>query len=370
MRLALLGKHADYVLAYRGSLIREAQARGHEVHAITGAARSPTARERLGAAGVTLHEVPLDGGGANPIRDLETRRALRRTLRRLRPDAAFCYNPKLIAHGPPAARAAEVPRVAAMVTGLGYAFTGRGLRRRLVRMVATRLYRRALSACDVIFFQNEEDRAELARLELIPRETDVRLVAGSGVDLHCFPCQPLPQGSHFLMISRLLRDKGVLEYVEACRALARSHPEATTTLLGALDDNPTAVDASEIDRWRREGVPRLHDAVDDVRPFLQRCTVFVLPSHREGTSKVMLEAMATGRPVITTDAVGCREPIEPGVNGLLVPVANPSALAAAMGRLVGDRPLVERMAAESRRIAEGRYDARVVDAAILEALES
>jgi len=368
VRLALLGKHADYVLAYRGSLIRAAQARGHEVHAITGAARSSTARARLAAAGVTLHEIPLDGGGANPLRDMETRRALRRTLRDLRPDAAFCYNPKLIAHGPPAARAAGVPRVAAMVTGLGYAFTGGGLRRRLVRAAATRLYRAAMAACDVVFFQNSDDRAELDRLGIIPAGAELRLVAGSGVDLARFAPQPLPAGAHFLMISRLLRDKGVLEFAEACRTMGRSHPAASTTLLGALDDNPTAVDAQEIDRWRREGVPRLHAAVEDVRPFLAACTVFVLPSHREGTSKVMLEAMATGRAVITTDAVGCREPIEPGINGLLVPVEDAVALAAAMRRLADDRQLVERMGAASRRIAEARYDARIVDAEILASL--
>lgn len=368
MRLALLGKHADYVLAYRGSLIRAAQARGHEVHAITGQARSARARERLAGAGVVLHEVPLDGGGANPWRDLQTRRAIRRALEAIRPDAVFCYNPKFIAHGPPAARAAGVPRVAAMVTGLGYAFTGGGLKRRLVRFAATRLYRRALAACDAVFFQNQDDREELSRLGIVNSATKVHMVAGSGVDLEHFAAQPAPEGVHVLMISRLLRDKGVLEFAEAARALVRSHPAATATLLGGLDDNPTAIDPAEIDRWRREGVPRLHEPVEDVRPFLNACTIFVLPSHREGTSKVMLEAMATGRAVITTDAIGCREPIEAGVNGLLVPVGNAEALAVAMRRLADDRGLIERMGRESRRIAAERFDARKVDAAILDAL--
>ena len=119
MRLCLLGKNADYVLAYRGSLIRAAQARGHEVHAITATAHSDAARTRLAAAGVTLHEIPLQGGGTNPLRDLASQRALRRVLRAIRPDALFCYNPKGVAYGPPAARAAGVPRVAVMVTGLG-----------------------------------------------------------------------------------------------------------------------------------------------------------------------------------------------------------------------------------------------------------
>lgn len=375
VRLALIGKHADYVLAYRGSLIRAAHARGHEVHAITGAPRGAShsphlgrAAERLLAAGVLLHEVPLDGGGANPIRDLATQRALRRVLEAVRPDAVLCYNPKLVAFGPPAARAARVPKVAAMVTGLGYAFTGSGVRRALVRAAATRLYRRALAACDVVFFQNQDDRDELARLGIVDAKTPILFIAGSGVDLAHFPRAALPEGVHFLMIARLLRDKGVMEYAQACRALRETHPHATTTLLGATDDNPTAVPASEIERWRREGVPTLRDAVEDVRPALAACTVFVLPSHREGTSKVMLEAMATGRAIIATDAIGCREPVTPEVNGVLVPVGDATALATAMRRLADDRALVERMGEESRRIAERRFDATAVDRTILDAL--
>jgi glycosyltransferase involved in cell wall biosynthesis len=368
VRLALIGKHADYVLAYRGSLIRAAQSRGHEVHAITGAARAARAAERLRSAGVVLHEIPLDGGGTNPFRDLATQRALRRVLRALRPDAVLCYNPKLVAYGPTAARAAGVPKVAAMVTGLGYAFTGSGLRRSLVRAAATRLYRRALAACDVVFFQNQADRDQLAALGIVDDRTSIRMVAGSGVDLSLFAPAPLPAGTHFLMIARLLRDKGVMEYAQACRALRATHPQATTTLLGGTDDNPTAVPASEIERWRREGVPMVRDAVEDVRPALAACTVFVLPSHREGTSKVMLEAMATGRAVITTDAIGCREPVEPGANGVLVPVGDAEALAAAMRRLADERGVVERFGAESRRIAEQRFDAAVVDRTILDAM--
>ncbi|HMN95025.1 MAG TPA: glycosyltransferase family 4 protein [Phycisphaerales bacterium] len=373
MRLALLGKHPQFVLAYRGSLIRAAQRLGHEVHAVTGRIEAESAseaavRRSLDAAGVRLHEVALDGGGTNPLRDLRTRRQLRRTLAAIRPDAVFCYNPKLVAYGPPAARAAGVPRVAAMVTGLGYAFTGRGLRRALVRAVVRSLYRRALPCCDAVFFQNRDDAAELRAHGILDDSTPVRFVGGSGVDLEHFRQRPIPAGVHFLMIARLLRDKGVVEYAEACAEVARTHPEATFTLLGGRDDNPTAVDSATIEAWRVRGVPRLEAPVADVRPILEACTVFVLPSWREGTSKTMLEAMAIGRAVVTTDAVGCREPIEAGVNGLLVPLRDPPALAAAMRRLADDRATVERMGAAGRRVAEERFDATIVDRAILSSL--
>ena len=368
MRLCLLGKNADYVLAYRGSLIRAAQARGHEVHAITATAHSDAARTRLAAAGVTLHEIPLQGGGTNPLRDLASQRALRRVLRAIRPDALFCYNPKGVAYGPPAARAAGVPRVAVMVTGLGYAFTGRGLRRRAVAWVAVRLFRRALRSADVAFFHNHDDLSEFHILGVIPPGTDVRMVAGSGVDLERFAASPVPPGIRFLMVARILRDKGAPEFVEAAREVKAACPQATFELLGGVDDNPTAVPAAEVEAWRREGVVELPGETVDVRPHLRACTVFVLPSHREGTSKVMLEALSTGRAVITTDAPGCREPVAPGVNGLLVPVGDARALAVAMRRLAGDRAMVERMGAAGRALAERRYDARRVDAAILDSL--
>lgn len=379
MRFCLIGKNPDYVLAYRGSLIRAAQARGHEVHALT-ADTSTRAAARLASAGVTLHTVPLDGGSTNPLKDLATQRAMTRALRRIRPDAVFCYNPKPVAYGPIAARRAGVPRVAAMVTGLGYAFTGRGIRRSLIRTVATRLYRRSLRACDAVFFQNRDDLALAARLGIANATPAARgrpsagprvmLIAGSGVDLERFAQAPLPPPPtvRFLMIARILRDKGVVEFVDAARIASRQLPGATFALVGGQDDNPTAVPRDEIDRWRREGIVELPGEVHDVREALRACTVFVLPSHREGTSKVMLEAMAVGRAIITTDATGCREPIEPGVNGVLVPVGDPAALAKAMIDLGRDRQRVERMGAESRRIAEARYDARHVDAAILEAL--
>lgn len=389
MRFCLIGKNPEYVLAYRGSLIRAAQRRGHEVHALT-AARSVSgddaserlqrARARLADAGVTLHTVPLDGGGTNPLRDLGTARALTRALRLIRPDAVFCYNPKPVVYGPPAARRAGVPHIAAMVTGLGYAFTGAGLKRRFIRSVAARLYRRSLRCCDVVFFQNRDDLGLFARLGIVTatpagrgrptRGPRVELTAGSGVDLERFAHMPLPEppAIRFVMIARLLRDKGAFEFVEAARRTRAALPGATFALVGGVDDNPTAVPRDQLEAWRREGVVELPGEVDDVRPALASSTIFVLPSYREGTSKVMLEAMATGRAVITTDTVGCREPVERGINGELVPVADASALADAMTSLGGDRARMERMGAASRRIAEARFDAARVDAAILDAL--
>ncbi len=367
--LALLGKNAQHVLAFRGSLIRAAQASGHRVIALTSPA-SARARHRLHEAGVEHFDTPLRGGTISPLRDLQFQTMVSDILKAQRVDALLAYNPKCIAFGPIAARRAGVKNVAALVTGLGFAFTGRSLARRCVRFFSTRLYKRSLAACDAVFFQNQIDRDELAALGVLANVPNARvhMIAGSGVDLDFFPAQPVPTQTHFLMISRPLKDKGVAEFAQACKIVRASNPAIRCTLICAWDDNPSSFTRADIARWAQDGCFNAVDEVEDVRPHLGACTTFVLPSYREGTSKVVLEAMATGRAIISTDAIGCRDPIEPGVNGLLVATHSASELAAAMLELAHDPTRNAAMGAESRGIAQEKYNAKPIDAAILRAL--
>ena len=367
--LALLGKNAQHVLAFRGSLIRAAQANGHRVIALTSPA-SARARHRLREAGVEHFDTPLRGGTISPLRDLQFQTTVSDILKAQRVDALLAYNPKCIAFGPIAARRAGVKNVAALVTGLGFAFTGRSLARRCIRFFSTRLYKRSLAACDAVFFQNATDREELTALGVQANVPNARvhMIAGSGVDLEFFPAQPVPTQTHFLMISRPLKDKGVAEFAQACKIVRASNPAIRCTLICAWDDNPSSFTRANIARWAQEGCFDAVDEVEDVRPHLGACTTFVLPSYREGTSKVVLEAMATGRAIITTDAIGCRDPIQPNVNGLLVTTHSASELATAMLELAHDPARNAAMGAESRRIAQERYNATPIDAAILHAL--
>ncbi len=369
MKLALVGRDANRVLAFRGSLIREAQARGHEVVAVTGPALEADMRT-LSDAGVRCVPVPLDGGGMNPWRDLVYRRAVRRALCDERPDALLAYNPKPLAFATLAAREAGVPRVVGMVTGLGHGFIGTGLRERLARIAKCRLYRRAFDACDVILLQNHSDRRELERGGALrsshaPR---VRMIAGSGVDLDRFAATPLPEGARFLMIARPLREKGLPEFFAAARMVAPRLPGASFRWLGPLHDaNPSAMDAAALESLLRHGPVQHLPETDDVRPALADCSVFVLPSHREGTSKVMLEAMAMGRPVITTDAPGCGEVPGPDATRI-VTVGDAGCLAHAMIELGSDAALRERLGRNAHEQARARFDRRVVDAVVLHAL--
>ncbi|MEI6023802.1 MAG: glycosyltransferase family 4 protein [Phycisphaerales bacterium] len=367
--LALLGKNAQHVLAFRGSLIRAAQANGHRVIALTSPA-SARARHRLHEAGVEHFDTPLRGGTISPLRDLQFQTTVSDILKAQRVDALLAYNPKCIAFGPIAARRAGVKNVAALVTGLGFAFTGQSLARRCIRFFSTRLYKRSLAACDAVFFQNATDREELTALGVLANVPNARvhMIAGSGVDLDFFAAQPVPTQTHFLMISRPLKDKGVAEFAQACKIVRASNPAIRCTLICAWDDNPSSFTRADIARWEQEGCFNVVDEVEDVRPHLGECTTFVLPSYREGTSKVVLEAMATGRAIISTDAIGCRDPIQLNVNGLLVATHSASELAAAMLELAHDPARNAAMGAESRRIAQEKYNATPIDAAILRAL--
>jgi glycosyltransferase involved in cell wall biosynthesis len=239
-----------------------------------------------------------------------------------------------------------------------------------VRSAKAALYRRAFAACDAVLFQNTDDLQELERCGAVtaamrPR---VHMVAGSGVDLTEFPQVQVPEGAHFLMIARPLREKGLAEYVEAARLVAQDVPAATFTWMGPMRDaNPSAIDADTLRRWLREGPVRHVDEQADVRPSLAACSVFVLPSHREGTSKVVLEAMATGRAIITTDAPGCGHLVT-HENGVAVPVGDVQALANAMRTLARDATRRVRMGEGARTVATARFDAAKVNAACLRAL--
>jgi glycosyltransferase involved in cell wall biosynthesis len=233
----------------------------------------------------------------------------------------------------------------------------------VVGWVARPLYRAALQAATRVVVQNPDDERDLRAARLLPRRKPVDRVAGSGIDLDAFPAVPVPEGPpRFLFVGRLLRDKGVIEYVDAARQVKLRHPEATFAIVGGHDPNPSAIGSDTVDRWVRDGVVDWLGETPDVRPYLRDCTVFVLPSYREGTPRSVLEALATGRAVVTTDAPGCRETVVHGENGLLVPVRDADALARAMADLAGDRERVVRMGAAGRARAEAVFDARrVVD---------
>jgi glycosyltransferase involved in cell wall biosynthesis len=305
--------------------------------------------------------VRLGRASLNPLRALATLGDFRRVMRRLRPHVVIAYTISPIVLGAAVAKSEGADRFVALVTGLGYAFTGGREPKRLVsRVAATLMYRRALRRADIVIFQNPDDRADFGRFGLLPSDVPTALINGSGVDIEHFAAAPLPQAPSFLMISRFLKDKGVREFAEAAARLKRRFPGVEISLAGWLDHSPDAVDEAELQRMAAAGV-RLLGRLDDVRPAIAGSSVYVLPSYREGTPRSVLEAMAMARAIVTTDAPGCRETVIEGENGFLVPPRDAGALYAAMLRFVEEPALAEEMGLRSRQIAEQKYDVRKVN---------
>ena len=364
--VAVLGSYGPSLIVFRGPLIADLVARGYKVVAIAHQIDEATGA-RLRDLGAEPRSVALVNNSMNPLSMARSVAALTAVFREIRPAAVIAYTVKPVTLGAIAAARAGVPSFAALVTGLGYAFTeGRGLKRTLSRLAATRLYKRAFRLSRTIIFQNRDDCADFARRGILPRTPRPVVVNGSGIDLEQFRPAPLPVSPSFLMIARLLGDKGVREYGEAARQLKARHPHVGFRLVGYFDQSPDAIGTEELAEMERAGVEFL-GKLDDVRPAIADASVYVLPSYREGTPRSVLEAMAMGRAVVTTDAPGCRETVEEGVNGYLVPPRDAASLAEAMERFILRPELAGEMGRQSRALAERKYEVHAVNRAILEA---
>lgn len=365
----VLASHAPSLVNFRGPLIAEMVRRGWRVTAAAPDFDGGT-HAALVALGARPVDVPMARTGMNPLADLAYRKSLIALFRRERPDVLLAYTIKPVIWGLLAARAAGVGRSVALITGLGYAFTdgtGGGLKRMLAGVMAASLYRLALGRADRVLFQNPDDRDLFLERGLLRDRGQISVVDGSGVDLDHYRPAPLPDAPVFLMIGRLLGAKGVREYATAALALKARHPDARFQLVGWRDPGPDTVGEDELQGWIDGGIEHL-GRLDDVRPAIAAARVYVLPSYREGTPRSVLEAMAMGRPVITTDAPGCRETVEDGVNGLRVPPRDAGALEAAMERLILHPEQAAAMGEASLERVRARYDVHRVNAQILSAV--
>jgi glycosyltransferase involved in cell wall biosynthesis len=371
-RVLIIGPYAPSVLSFRGDLLRDLRQNGHEVHAA-----APDMTEALRKAfvemGVVAHDLPLERAGTNPLKELGTIWQLFRLMRRVRPTTVLCYSPKPVMYGLLAARVARVGKRYGMITGLGYAFTaGSGIRRTLIRSVSKLLYKLAFASARRVIFQNPDDQAEMAAAGILSAHalSASVVVNGSGVDLSRYPQTPMPPlPLRFFMACRLLGDKGVREYAAASSAIRKAFPNVECVLAGPFDSNLSSVSREELDNWVKGGALEYVGSLPGISQELARCHVFVLPSYREGTPRTVLEAMSTGRPVITTDAPGCRETVANGKSGFLIEVASSSALEEAMRRFVLEPGLTVEMGKAARAMAVEKYDVRKVNATMMAAMD-
>jgi glycosyltransferase involved in cell wall biosynthesis len=336
-------------------LIRALQEDGHRVIAL---APPDVCSGRLEGMGVEYHPLEMDKKGVSPRQDLLLLARYLAALRRIRPDVFLGYTAKPNVYGSIAAHLLGI-RVVNNVSGLGTAFIDEGL---LTRIVSA-LYRIAFHRSATVFFQNTEDR-DLFLTKRLVRPDQTRLLPGSGIDLERFrPAGRAADGTfRFLLIGRLLRDKGVGEYVEAARIVRRRAQHARFRILGFLDvANRTAVARSDIEAWVAEGLIEYLGEADDVRPSLAEADCIVLPSYREGLPRTLLEGGAMGKPLIATDVPGCRQVVEHEMNGFLCRVRDAASLAEAMLRMMSlPSDALAAMGAASRRKVEAEFDERLV----------
>jgi glycosyltransferase involved in cell wall biosynthesis len=316
--------------------------------------------ERLIAEGFDFIDLPLDASGINPLRELRTLHRLRRLLEHACIDAAFTYTPKANIYFGLAAKGLGIHHVP-NVSGLGRVFIARSWLTPLV----TKLYALAFKSSRAVIFQNDDDHREFVRLSVVSPARTVR-VPGSGVDLSKFqptPTMPRPGGACvFLFIGRILRDKGIVEFIEAARQVRSIHAATRFQVLGSVGaPNPTAVSMAEVEGWVTSGLIEYLGSTDDVRPAIAAADCVVLPSYREGVPRVLLEAAAMGRPSITTDAPGCRDAVDAGVTGLMCPVRDVDALAACMLAFVAQPAEVRvEMGRMARAKMERQFDENIV----------
>ncbi|WP_320171795.1 glycosyltransferase family 4 protein [Maridesulfovibrio sp.] len=364
MKIAVIGGYGPSLVNFRGPMLRAMKEAGHEVCGIA-PLDSPDVPEKLAAMGIEFIAVPIRRKGMNPLRDMASLMALTGILRRHKPDVVLSYTIKPVIYGSLAARLAGVQNIFSMITGLGYAFGQTSGKRALLFKLVKNMYRTALYFNKGVMFQNPDDRNMFMELGIIPGGKDTVVTNGSGVDMDYFTSSPLNDVTPvFLCISRLLREKGVREFAEAAMSLKRKYPDAEFRLVGPHDPGPDSISAEEVARWQDAGI-ECPGPVEDVREELAGCTVYVLPSYREGTPRSVLEAMSTGRAIVTTDAPGCRETVMEGSNGYKVPTRDVAELEKAIERFILRPDLARTMGEASLEYAAEKYDVNKVNTTIM-----
>ena len=366
-KIVLIGTVASSFYGFRADLIRTLLKKGHQVYAFTSEYTAEDLKkiEKLGATPITY---TLNRGGLNPLADMIATYQLSKKIKTINPDLVFSYFTKPVIFGTLAAKLTKVPRVIGMLEGLGYTFTeqpeGLGKKTQLIKKIQVFLYKIALPQLDQLIFLNPDDPKDLLKQYAI-NVKKVEVLGGIGLNLQDYPYQPLSNihlPLKFLFIGRLLKEKGIHEFVQAAKLVKKIYPDTEFTVLGAIDHhNLGALQQSDLDTLISSNIIQYPGHVSNIKDWIADSHVFVLPSYREGVPRSTQEAMAIGRAIITTDVPGCRETVVDGLNGFLVPKWDPEALAKKMIYFIEHPEQVRLMGAESYKIAVEKFDAEKVN---------
>lgn len=374
MQIVLIGTVASSFYGFRADLIRIFFKKGYTVYAFTSEySKADLLKiENLGAIPVTYD---LNRGGLNPLSDIVATYKLSQKIQKINPDLVFSYFTKPVIFGTLAAKWAKVPKIIGMLEGLGYTFTdqpeGLSPKTKLIRNIQVFLYRIALPYLDQLIFLNPDDPIDLLEKHNLHVKS-VNVLGGIGLNLQSYPYTPipkLPMNLNFLFIGRLLKEKGIHDFIAAIKLVKQKYPTTTFTVLGAVDkSNLGALSEEEVNNLKQAGIIEYPGHVDNIQEWIVKSDVFVLPSYREGVPRSTQEAMAIGRPVITTDVPGCRETVIDGVNGFIVPRWNPEKLAEKMIYFIEHPEKIQVMGEASNKIATEKFDANKVNQKLMDIL--
>lgn len=373
-KIILIGNTSSTMLGFRSDLIKELVRNHCKIYAFV-CEYSEEHLENIRQLGAIPIVYKMNRGGLNPFADLKTVFELKKYIIQIKPDIVFSYFTKPVVYGSLAAKISKVSKIIGMIEGLGTPFTvhkhGQSLKVKLIRFIQVRLYKMVFPFLDKIIFLNPDDPIDLIQDNHIKiKKNAIEMLGPIGLNLAEFHYQRWDetQNLSFIFIARLLAEKGIFEYLEAAKIVKQEYPNVTFKIIGGLDhENPYGLTQEQLDEVVATGVVEYPGFVTDVAKRIQDSAVFVLPSYyREGVPRSTQEAMAIGRPVITTDVPGCRETVVNGVNGFLVPKWDPQALAEKMCYFIENPEFINIMGSESYKIAQENFDVSKVNKKLLE----
>ncbi|MBU2930119.1 glycosyltransferase family 4 protein [Winogradskyella psychrotolerans] len=370
-RILLIASLSGSLINFRGDFIQSLIKNGYEV--FTAAPEHPddicTKLKELGAIPV---EFNLNRTGLNPIKDLQSIKELKALIKKHHIDLVFPYTVKPVIYGSIAANQCNVP-VISLITGLGYAFTGLSTKARLLQRFNETLYKLSIRKNKVIVFQNKDDHQLFLDRKIISKNQKVAFVSGSGVNLNRFSFKEKQSSEHvsFLLVARLIKEKGIAFYMDAAKILKAKYPKTEFHLIGSPETSPSAISVDELNTLHQDGIIVFHGEQNNISEHLHNNDIFVLPSYyREGLPRTTLEACACGNPIITTDSVGCRESVKEGVNGFLIQPQNLEALIKPMEFFITHPEKIKEMGRNSRTYAEERFDVTIINNDLLQLIKA
>lgn len=363
MKILVLSSHTKSLFWYRMDMMQAFVKSGYKVFA-AGPDEERVWKDKFKEYNIEYFHISVLRTGINPLEDLKTFKSIKTLMQNIEPDKVFVYQAKTIVYGCLAANNCHIGEVYPMVAGLGSIFRSSGLKNMLARPIMYLLYKLAFGFSKKVFFQNEDDKQFLLKRKILSSNKIV-LINGTGVNLGRFKPTPLPSQITFLFIGRLLKDKGIKEYLSACEIIKNKYPSVRCLLVGPYDTNPSAIKSKDLKTYTEKNIVEYFGEQFDVRPYIEQCTTFVLPSYHEGTPKTVLEAMAMGRAIITTDAPGCRETVKNGINGLLVKVKDVKDLVDKMEYVILNPEMNIKFGKNSFELAKEKYDVNKINYKIM-----